>query len=189
MAGTFGTIPAPVPMPNPYGDLSNVYPNLSGTNQKVSGDISSQLSGSLSSDTVQNILNSAATFGQTSGMPGSGLAKNIVPKDIGTTSQALEQQGIGNYNQTIPTVSGTQTVAPSLQADINANNSLWQSSPDPTQAAAYTQNLFQQYLNQLKGPASGTLSWAGPTGSGTGKESDPTTLSDFSRWMNSGLAG
>lgn len=165
-------------MPNPFEDLSKIYPNLSATNKAVSGDISSQLAGQLSPDTIQGILSGAATFGQTSGMPGSGLARNIIPKDIGLTSQGLQQQGVQNYNQTIPTVSGTQTVSPSLQSDINTQNSVWQSAPDPWMAATHEQGVFQDYLDQMN-PSGNQVTWAGKGGSGTADLTTPQGMEDY----------
>lgn len=170
-------------MPNPYEDLSNAYPNLTGTNQAVSGDILSQLKGQLSPQTIQMIQNAGATYGVGSGMPGSGLSKNLTLRDLGLASEDVQQKGIQNYNATLPTVSATQTVNPALQAEINSANAVNAAAPNPQMAASYAQGLFQEYLDKLN-PSGGTISWSGRAGSGKGDISDPRVLGDYVRWMN-----
>src|SRR6266566_795709 len=41
----FGAVPGPVGLPNRFGDLSQVFPNLPATNQQVSGVLNQQLAG------------------------------------------------------------------------------------------------------------------------------------------------
>ena len=37
---------------------------------------------------------------------------------LGQTSEQLQNQGIANYNSTVPTVAATQTVSPALQTQV-----------------------------------------------------------------------
>lgn len=152
-----GTKVAPTPMPNPYGDLSKIYPNLSGTNAQVSSDILSKLQGQLSPGTIAAIQNASAQFGVGSGMPGSGLSMQRSLRDIGLTSEQEQQQGIQDYNSTLPTVSSTQTVAPVLQANINSQNAMNAAAPDPAAAASYAQQLYNKYLNRMNPQTTGTV--------------------------------
>lgn len=161
----FGSRVAPIPMPNPSGDLSAVYPNLSGTNAATSSALLSQLHGQLSPDTVNQIHDAAATWGVSSGMPGftpGSLNYNRGLRDIGLTSEQQQQKGLGNYSPIVNAVSKTQTVSPETQNEVNATNATNAAAPDPAAAASYAQSLFDKYLQQLKGPAAGT----GTAGSG-----------------------
>lgn len=157
--GPFGTRVAPIAMPNPFGDLSSVYPNLPSTNAAVSGDIQNRLHGNISPDTVNALHNAAATFGVQSGMPGWNAGNLTEGNYLGNIAGARENligQGIQEYNQTLPTVSRTQTVDPGLQSEVNYSNAVNAAAPDPAAAASYAKSLFDQYLNAFKGPSGGT---------------------------------
>jgi len=118
------------------------------------------LSGQLSPQTQAAIADAAASFGVSSGMPGSGLAMNRYPRDIGLASEELMHRGIGDYSSAIPTVSGTQTVNPyqaaGLNTEIGAMNATNAAAPDPSAAASYAQQLFDRYLERLSTPSGGT---------------------------------
>ncbi len=77
------------------------------------------------------------------------------------TTEALQAQGLKDYNSTIPTISKTQTVDPNLQAGIAGTNATTSAMPNPADAASYAKQLFDQYLQQLSGPAGGTGAFAG----------------------------
>lgn len=153
-------MPGQLPMPSPYSDLSSIYPNLSQTNAAVSSDIMSKLRGELSPNTVSQIQDAAAEFGVGSGMPGSGLQWNKALRDIGMTSEQQQQQGLQAYGSLIPAISGTQTVNPALQTEVNLQNSLNAAAPDPAAAASYAQELFDKYLQALSGPAGASGSYS-----------------------------
>lgn len=158
-ANIFGTrVPA---IPNVTGPtLNQSYPNLSGTNSQLSSALSSELTGQLSPATLAAIQDAAASYGVSSGMPGSGLAINRGPRDIGLATEDLIHRGIGDYASTIPAVSATQTVNPSqaaqLNTEINATNAVNASAPDPTAANSYAMQLFNRYLQSQSGPAGGS---------------------------------
>lgn len=155
--GPFGTVPGPVGLPNPAGDLNTaIGGGLPGLNNQLSQNILGQLQGRLSPETLAQIQDFGATRGQASGMPGSGLGRNRTLRDLGLTTQQVQQQGISNYNQTIPTISRTQTVDPSQQIQLAQWNAINRAAPDPGQAAAYAKTLFDQYLAKMRGPGGGT---------------------------------
>lgn len=153
----FGSKVAPVPMPSPFSDLSSLYPNLGQTNAAASAAIMSKLRGELSPETLANIQNSAAAFGVSSGMPGSGLQMNRGLRDIGLTTEALQEAGLKDYEGFIPTLSSTQTVRPELQYEVNLQNALDAAAPEPGQAASYAEQLYNKYLNKARNPAGGTV--------------------------------
>jgi hypothetical protein len=138
-------------MPDPYGNLSKVYPNLGPTQDQLSQDIMSRLQGQLSPDTIANIENAAATFGVQSGMPGSGVANAIAPRDIGLMSQQLQQQGIGDFASILPMLSSTETVSPALQTQIAERNAQMAATPNPQLAGQYAKHLFDEYMKNLTG--------------------------------------
>lgn len=161
----FGSRIAPIPgVSGPT--LNQAYPNLSGTNAQLSSALSSELAGQLSPATIAAINDAAASYGISSGMPGSGLATNRFPRDIGLATEGLIHQGIGDYSGAIPAVASTQTVNPntaaSLNTEINATNATNASAPDPTAANTYAQQLFDKYLRSMSRPSGGT----GGTGGG-----------------------
>ena len=163
--GPFGAVPGALGLPNPYGDLKKVMPTLPDQNAALGSAILSKLKGELSPETVANIQDAAARFGVSSGMPGSGLAQNRTLRDLGLATEAQIASGINAYNQTMPVVSGTQTVSPALQAQIAETNAINAAAPNPAEAASYAQGLFSAYLNKMRGPGGGTGGYRGP-GSG-----------------------
>jgi hypothetical protein len=153
-ANVFGSNVSPVAMPNPAADLGGQFANLSGTNNSISSMINGQLNGQLSPDTIDAIRNQGAAWGVSAGMPGSQSSSNNMLKNLGLNTMQVQQQGLQNYNSTIPTISKTQTVDPSLQADVNLQNNVNSAAPNPTAAGTYSQSLFQSYLDKLSGKSS-----------------------------------
>lgn len=155
----FGSRVSPTPLVT-GPTLNAAFPNLSGVNAAASGALTSELTGQLSPQTMNNIQNAAAQFGITSGMPGSQFAFSKYPTDIGLATEALQHQGIGDYSSLIPSVASTQTVNPntmaSLNAEIDSMNRINAAAPNPAAAGSYAQELFDKYLKQLQGPAGGT---------------------------------
>lgn len=162
--GAYGLVPGDVSNPNPFGDLSALYPNLSGANNQVSKNIMDELNGVLSPSTVNNIRNQAASFGVSSGMPGSQFQGYQGLANLGLTTEKLQGQGLTDYLNAITGISKTQTVDPALQTEIATQNSVWNAAPDPAAAAKEQQNLFDQYLKKTMSPAGGTGAGAGSSG-------------------------
>lgn len=154
-AEIYGRRVAPTPMPNPFGSLSQVYPNLAPTNAAVSGAINSRIAGNLSPGTTDAIQNAAAEWGAASGQPGfapGSLTGNRALRNIGLASEGQTTLGLDEYNKTIPTVSATQTVSPQLQADINSQNNVLAAAPEPTAAGSHAEELFNKYLEMTQKP-------------------------------------
>lgn len=187
-SGAYGSVPGPIGVPNPAANLGAQIPNLGSLNSTASGDILSQLQGTLSPGTVNALHNAAATMGVTSGMPGSGLSWNSLYGNIAGASEAQQQRGLQDYSSFIPTVSGTQTVSPNLQAEIAGTNASNAAAPNPGQAASYSEQLFNQYLQQLRGPQGGTGGFASPaTGLFDAGQSSPYDVTSYQTGAFSGL--
>lgn len=160
-SGAYGSVPGQIGVPNPSADLARVFPNLSGVTSEVSNSIMGQLRGELSPATRAAIQNAAATYGITSGMPGSGLAANRGLRDLGLATENQVQAGQRAYGSLLPVISGTQTVAPALQAEIAGTNASNAAAPNPTQANSAARAIFDDYLNKARAAGTGSsgLPW------------------------------
>lgn len=167
--GPFGAVPGQLGLPDPAGDLAHQIPGLSNLNSAASSGILAKLNGQLSPGTLNALKNASAQFGVSSGMPGSGLSSSSFLGNVAGASEAQQTEGIHQYNSFVPTVSGTQTVNPALQNEIATQNSLNAAAPDPTQAASYAKQLFDQYLSSMRGSGGGNR---GP-GGGTSNQGSP----------------
>jgi hypothetical protein len=162
--GPFGAVPGQLGLPDPAANLAAQVPGLSNINSAASGNILSQLQGKLSPGTINALQNFSAERGVASGMPGAPLNWNALYGNIAGASEALQTQGLQNYNSFIPTVSGTQTVSPALQNEIAQQNALNAAAPDPSAAASYSAQMFDKYLAALRGPGGGTMGGRGGGG-------------------------
>ena len=163
-SGIYGSVPGSLSLPNPAGDLGANIPGLSTLNKTASSDILSNLEGKLSPATENALQNASATYGAASGMPGSGLSWNSLYGNIAGASTAEQQLGLQELNPFVSNTSGTQTVAPGLQTQIAGTNASNAASPNPGQSASYAEQLFNQYLNQMRGPGAGGSVSGNPAG-------------------------
>jgi hypothetical protein len=168
---TFGGVPGPLGLPDPYGDLTKSGVNLPALNPAASSAIGNELRGDLDPLDIAALQDESARFGVTSGMPGAGLGINRYLGNILGAREQRRNQGFQHYNQFVPTVAGTQTVNPALQNQIAETNALYGSAPVPAFAASYAQQLFDKYAQSLRGPGGGTRgpSSEAPTGSTAGR--------------------
>lgn len=163
--GAFGMVPGQLGMPDPFGDISGVYPGLKSANQAISRNIASELSGSLSPQTTNALWDIANRFGVASGMPGAGLFSNAFLGNIAGAIEGRKRQGLEDYSRFVPTLAGTQTVQPALQTQIALQNAVNAAAPDPSQSASYAQQLFNRYANSLGGGSG--MRPSGGTGAGS----------------------
>src|SRR6266576_2988428 len=163
---TFGRVPGPIGLPSPAYDLSLQFPDLGKANTSISSNILNELGGNLSPSTMKLLQHQAAQFGVSSGMPGSGLSQNRYLRDLGLISEGQIQAGMKNYASIIPTISGTQTVNPNLQSEIASRNAQVAAAPNPQKAQSYAQDLFNKYLQMMRGPGGGTVGGGGGPGGG-----------------------
>lgn len=175
--GAFGAVPGPVGLPDPYADLSGVYPNLPASTQQASASILSKLRGEVSPATQAAIQDAAARFGVTSGMPGSGLAGYKSLRDLGLFSENEQAKGVQELLSALPTFSSTMTVRPETKIALAQQNALNAAAPDPYAAASYSQQLFNQYLQSMssRGPAGGMGGTSGTASSQAPIVNTPTS--------------
>lgn len=149
-ADIYGTRVNPVTLADPYAELSAIYPNLGQTNNAISAETLRMIQGT---DPNLPILaqNTGASRGAALGVPGSQFADRMGDLSLYDRLAQQRQQGISNYNQTVPTISATQTNSPALQAQTQSQNNIWAASPDPAAASQEALKLYQQQLNQLAG--------------------------------------
>lgn len=169
----FGGVPGAIALPKPAQDLAKVYPGLTETTNATSSDIQDKLNGTLGSDTLDALQNNNAERAVSGGQSGSGLFSNALLADVGHASQSEQAGGLGDYTSTIPTVSTTQTTAPSFQAELAELNSINHAAPNPfaQQLAGFGSSLAGFGLgggfgNIFGSPADATHS--GGTGTNTG---------------------
>jgi hypothetical protein len=173
-SGVFGQVPGQLGVPPVAAQLGQELPGLPNLNAAASQDIASNLSGTLSPGTQNALQNASATYGVTSGMPGSGLTWDSLYGNIAGASTAEQQLGLQEYNQTVPTVSGTQTVSPQLQEQVAMQNAIDAAAPNPTDAGIA--NIAFTVGNQLLGgggyntgnAAAADAGASGDTGGGSG---------------------
>jgi hypothetical protein len=182
--GIYGAVPGQTPFPQPYEDLSAIYPNLGETNAAMSRNIMAGMAGQLPQDVVNQIRDRSAAFGVSSGMPGSGLARNRGARDLGLTSLDMMKWATQAYNQTIPTISNTQTLSPALQAEINQMNAINSAAPDPTAAGRHAEDLYNRSLSRTSAGGGGGYARVGNPWEGQMTPSTPSA-----RWSPTDIVG
>lgn len=130
-SGAFGGVPGTVGLPDPFSDISSVYPNLSKNNATQSGDILSQLHGEMSPGVLMAMNEAADRYG----LAAPDLSKGDPLHSLGIFPEQLQRQGLGNFEGMMGTLSKTQTVSPEEQAMIAQFNAHNAAAPDPEQSA------------------------------------------------------
>jgi hypothetical protein len=155
--GAYGSPVQSIPLPNPSAALNSVLPGTPGNNNQLSGLISSELSGNISPDVMNELQDKSASFGVGTGLgnaPGNTLNLQNLLTGMGINSESQQAKGVSDYNSVIPTVAKTQTLDPSLAYEANSQNAIDAAAPNPTAAANEEQQLLQQYMQELN-PAGG----------------------------------
>lgn len=174
MAGAYGTIPAAIPTPTSLWQQTQAIPGMSGLTSSATGAIGNQLAGIIDPATSNMLKNSAAAWGVSSGMPGSGAATNFDLESLGLTSMGEQQKGLGNYMNFLG-ASGQQQMSPDLQSSIAQWNSTMAAAPDPEQSAKALEDLFKKYMNPAGGTGARGYSISGGSGGSGGARTTPTT--------------
>jgi hypothetical protein len=145
--GNVGTIAAP---PSIWEQLQQNVPDYANLVSSANNEVQSQLNGELSSGTMRNLENYAASRGVAMGQPNSAISNLIGLNAIGTTSENLTNQGIGNF-QNLSNLYGSQQENPSLLASIAEENAVNRAAPNPEAAARQLQQNYQsqQQMNYL----------------------------------------
>ncbi len=146
----FGKAPGQLGTPTSiYDQLKDSVPDYSTLTKTATGNIGNELNGRLSPQAMDTIQNSAAAKGVGGGYAGSQFQDNNQIASLGLETNALQHQGLTDYNQ-FGTTTGNQQLSPELENEVATQNSINAAAPDPAAAQSYAQRLFQQYLGYGK---------------------------------------
>jgi hypothetical protein len=143
--------------PSIWEQLNQNIPNYGALTNSATGNIQSELNGTLSPSTMSAIGNSAAAHGVSLGQPNSAMSNLFGYNVTGNTVEGLQHQGIADYENLTGTLGPTQQ-NPQLLTNIAETNAVNNSAPDPGAAAAYYKTLFDSYMR----PAAGTGRYSAP---------------------------
>lgn len=169
--GPYGAVPGNIGIPpSTWQQTIGVAPGLGNTSQ-LTKNIMSELQGDINPQALKNMQDAAASYGVSSGMPGSNaipgtLAFNKNLRNIGLDTMAVQRQGQQDYLSALQGIGGAQTPQ-ALAAEIAAHNAQLNAAPDPAQAAQQQLANYWNALNAIRGPGGGTGQGTGPQG-GTG---------------------
>lgn len=170
--GAYGLVPGNIDIPpSTWQQVGSVAPGLQNTSQ-LTNNIMSELQGDINPQALKNMQDAAASYGVSSGMPGSNaipgtLAFNKNLRNIGLDTMAIQRQGQQDYLSALQGIGGTQTPQ-GLAAEIAAHNAQMRAAPDPQAAAQQQLANYWAALNALRGPGGGTGGQLGAPSSGTG---------------------
>jgi hypothetical protein len=147
-------------------------PGYGGLLTKSSGDISSDLSGTVSPDVWAAIQQGAAERGIATGSPGSANANTAMLRALGLTSDALKTRGQQELSAAVartptgPPVDASRfAVTPDQEQEAAYMQSLMRAAPNPTlKAQAEMDALMKQIGAGQAATGGGTRPWAGYTG-------------------------
>ena len=171
--GPYGAVPGTTTLPpSTFTQTTAAVPGLGQpASDQLTSNIMSELQGELSPQVLANLQNQAATFGISSGMPGS----NAIPGTLANnsnllanveTTQQLQHSGEQDYLSALAGI-GAQQLNPSLISSVNQGNAELAAAPNPTEAAQTQLANYYAALNAARGPGAGSAVGPGPAG-GTG---------------------
>ena len=173
----YGMVPNPIGIPpSTYEQVASVYPNLRAQTGALSSNISNELAGQLSPQTIAALQQHAAQFGVQSGMPGSQFQGNQGLASLGLNTEAIQQQGQKDYLSALTGIGSTQTPQ-DLAASIAAHNADLAAAPNPQLAAEKQMADWMAKFNASAAAGRGGYSVGGgsPAG-GTGSFSEPNYM-------------
>ncbi len=176
--GPYGMVPGNIGIPpSTWQQVGAVAPGLGNTSQ-LTNNILSELHGDINPQALKNMQDAAASYGVSSGMPGSNampgtLAFNKNLRNIGLDTLQVQRQGQQDYLSALQGIGAAQTPQ-GLAAEIAAHNSQLNAAPDPQSAALQQQANYWAALNAMRrqnlggrgggfDPAGGTGQYAAPT--------------------------
>lgn len=149
-ADAYGKVPTATSIPKSiYDEAAAANPALFALDQKATGIIGTQLSGTLSPEEIRALQDNAAAFGVSNGVAGSGLQINGGLRTLGIEVGKRQQQGLGNYQNALKYLASMQ-LDPSLASGLETYNNQLTAAPDPVAAAAQNENLYQSHYAQQR---------------------------------------
>lgn len=126
----FGTRPGALAPPTMFQEAQKFDPAAQSQTDAASRYVTNMESGLLPPDVMRSIKNAGATWGVSSGMPGSGMATDVSLESLGLNSLEAEQQGFNDYMKFLGF--GASMEDPSTtQTQIALQNSMFKNAPDP----------------------------------------------------------
>jgi hypothetical protein len=171
-AGVFGGQPVQIDIPDSrYQQAVAEQPGLRDNSQAASSFISSELLGQLSPATLANLQDKAASWGVSTGMPGSGVAQDSWDTSRLLATIGLQQHGLNDFSQYQSGLEAGMT-DPALAAQIASQNSVWAASPNPTMVAQHLESeankgKWGKVAGQVIGGIAG-FAFGGPQGAQVG---------------------
>lgn len=181
----YGAVPGAIGLPpSTYSQVGGVLPNLNQLTGQTGEIIGSELAGQLPSGTIGSFQDAAAAFGVSSGMPGSGLQKNMGLESLGLSALQMQQTGLKDYQSILSSLGSTQ-LDPSLISNIAAQNAMYAAAPDPSAAA--------DILTKLAGGGGGGMTLGGGGGAKTtpvaGTPAGQIAAQGYTPYLSGGSAG
>ncbi len=182
--GAFGLVPGSVPLPNPATDLGNKLPGLTALNQGASDFVGDEINGTFPQSDLDALQNSNASWAVQNGMPNSPFSNNRLLGNIFRASEDRRRRGLEDLNRLTQATSNTQVLPPGIKAQIQRENADNAAAPNPRVRANYSEShaadLFNKYLENIRGPGGGTGGYGGGPASGTGSYVPHGTSNPFS---------
>lgn len=171
-AGVYGGQVAQLGIPpNTFTQSSQAIPGFSGNAQQANSFINSELLGQLSPASRSILQDKSASWGVSSGAPGSGLAQDNWDTSRLLSSIGYQQHGLNDLGNYANWLGGMQT-NPALAAQIAEQNAISAASPNPTMVAQELQNQQNKgKWGKIIGSTIGTIGGyvvGGPTGAQIG---------------------
>ena len=155
-SAAYGGVPNPTAIPaSQYQETQAADPGLTALSTPANSVIGGQLAGNLSPETINALKNNSAAYGVTSGTGGSQFAGQQGLASLGLNVEQMQNQGLGNYLNSLKTV-GSMQLDPSLVSSINTYNNQLAAAPNPAAAAAQENALWLSRYNLTRSPAGGT---------------------------------
>jgi hypothetical protein len=163
----YGLVPGQISTPpSTYEQVGSVYPNLGAQTGQLSSNVTNELAGQLSPQTIAALQQHAAQFGVQSGMPGSQFQGHQGLASLGLNTEAMQQQGQKDYLSALTSIGSTQTPQ-ALAAEIASSNATLAAAPNPQMAAEKQMSDWMAKFNAASG--------AGRGGGGGGASVQPTS--------------
>ena len=131
----YGAAPGVIDIPpSEYEQVQSIYPDLGLQAQLAGRNIGAGLAGELSPQTIFQLQQNAARFGQSSGMPGSGLQTNMGLLSMGQNVEQAQANALNQYQGLAKTLGSMQTPQ-ALASEIASRNATMLAAPSPELAA------------------------------------------------------
>lgn len=147
--------PPPSTLPNIYGTTAGLPQitspvDVSGLSGAATSNIEDMLAGRLSPDTINSIRNQAASFGVSSGLPGSDFSGNQGLVQLGLNIEGIKQRGVEDYTTLAGLQSNFNLGAGQIAAGYLENQARINAALEEARMSGATSIQLQEMRNQLE---------------------------------------